>query len=143
MRRLAALLALTATMSGCVAIPIPTPDHPARGMGEVGKPNHSIFAGETTRIEVLHMLGGPDLRTRDGQFMFYLGSDLDVTWIVWTVMGVVDVGGGEFVVLALEFDEGVVVRRSMHSLTAPKQRKHIQRWCEEWAKRETEADWTG
>ncbi len=81
------LVLLIIVTTGCIILPIPTPEH-GEGLREV-EVNQLLQLGKTTRADVLLRLGEPAKRLEEDRFFVYGWRRIHVHWVM-LIMG----GGG-------------------------------------------------
>jgi outer membrane protein assembly factor BamE (lipoprotein component of BamABCDE complex) len=131
-------MAAVALVAGCLAIPIPTPEHgllEGRGMIDDAAIQR-VTPGVTTREEVLLQFGEPDAALRTEQVFVYRWSRIQ-GYVPWAIGGYYTGAAGIIIVprvhlLLIEFDEGGRVTRFEHAFPRLSLRDPIDR-ADEWA----------
>ena len=84
--RLVLALALAVLVSGCIVIPIPTPEfNRSEARANISRKSSQQFEpGKTTRAEVISVLGEPDAVSPDELMMGYRSSKIRGIWLFGT-----------------------------------------------------------
>jgi outer membrane protein assembly factor BamE (lipoprotein component of BamABCDE complex) len=110
-------LLVVSLLTGCLVLPIPTPEHGLlSGSGEIEPAELTeLKVGESRREQVLLMLGEPGLSLDDGRFLIYEWSVIRA-YVLWAVgmyysgSGGIESVGKQYVFL-VEFDANGVLKR--------------------------------